>query len=236
MPSRSIYLWLVVAAAIAALFSWQAVALTYPVVPTPEELIGLTQPTQAQIEQARTLQRTNDTYALMIFGALCVVGGAPLFLRGLRLPLRIVAILAAVGLGTLTGAAMGGIGFSLDQSMPIKWDALVRVALRWMAMLAPTGIVAALITVVCQRAWGKSFVIFTGGVIGSIFAALAYSLIVALLFQTENSDSVLPFGTGSRLLLFVLAPLFIWSTIAHQEASESTASPAGSLPTELEAA
>lgn len=236
MRFSSTYLWLLASAVVAAAISWQALASAHPLLATPTELIGVTQPTAEQLAQMRTLQRTNDTYALMMFAAVCLAAGAPLYTRGVRWPLRIVAILAAVATGALTGAAMGGIGFYLEDRMPINGDALVRMAVRWMGMLAPTGIAAALITIVCQRAWRKSVAVLTGGIIGSVFVALAYALIAAVLFQTENSDSVLPYGTSSRFLLFFVAPLLIWITIAHQEANGPKASAIQPLPKELEAA
>lgn len=233
--SSSTYFLLLATAAVAAVVCWQAIGRTHPWTPLPEELVAVTQPTQEQLDIMRSHHRANDTYAFVIFGAACMAAGAPVYIRGLRLPFQIASILAAVVTGALTGAAMGGIGFYFHDWMPITWDALVRVAVRWMGMLLPTGIAAALFVVICQRALRQAVSLLVGGAVGSILAALAYALIAALLLQTGSSDSVLPLDATCQLIVFSVAPFFIWATIAHQRSTEPL-SVEESMPKELEAA
>jgi hypothetical protein len=83
-------------------------------------------------------------------------------------------------------------------------------------MLAPWALLAALLTAVFTRSYKKIGTLLVAGLIGSIGAAIGYALITGVLLPGENSDSVLPHGTFSRLFLFGIAPLVIWLTIEHQ--------------------
>lgn len=182
----------------------------------PDDLFGLTQPTTEQGARIREHQRVNDTIALVMFGAMAMIAGIPLYAQSMR-PLAVIgAFVVALGMGAGAGWLMGVSGFYCEDWLPITWDVLVRVSVRWMVMLLPLALMAAFLTALLTHNLKRLVTFLIAGVVGSIAAALAYSIITALALPKENADAVLPHGTYSRLLLFGIAPLAIWATIEHQ--------------------
>jgi hypothetical protein len=210
------YLLLLFTSVLAAACTQQAIAQSYPLVPTPDHLVGLTQPSQDQIVEMLWISRANDILSLAMFGACAFAAGLPVFGARRRWIIQVGAFAAAVTAGAVLGYAMGLIGFYLQDHLPHTWDPLQAVAARWTLMLLPASLVAAVLVAVTHmrlRAIGN---ILVGGVIGGLLVAVLYAMLAGQLFHGENADAVLPRGFGSQMLLFTLSPLLIWGMIARQ--------------------
>jgi hypothetical protein len=214
--SKILYLLLAGTSALTAICAWFVIGVTHPLVATPVELMSLTQPTEAQLSQMRSLYRTNDTLSLVIFATFVAAAGMPLYASSMRWSHKLLALGVAITLGIASGFAMGRTGYYLHDWLPVTWDPLVSVAVRWTLMLLPLAILAALLVAMQFRQTRALGNLLTGSVVGSLFAAGLYAFGSAFFFPNENADAVLPIGSGSRLLLFFLVPLLIWSITAKQ--------------------
>lgn len=216
MPRQQVYKLLAIASIVCAIVVWPSVNLSHPLLRLPDDLFGLTQPTTEQSARIREHLRLNDTIALALFGAVAMAAGIPVFANRMKAINLIGSLILALGIGAAGGWLMGLNGFYCEDWLPITWDVLIRVTVRWMAMLLPFALMAALLTALCTRSWNRTGTLLMAGLIGSLLAAITYTLITALVLPKENADAVLPHGTYSRLLLFGIAPLAIWATIEHQ--------------------
>ncbi len=228
MSSRRIYLFILLASVVCAITAWGGVHTSHPLLRLPDDLFGLSQPTTEQYTRIRAHQNLNDTIGLVVFGAIAMVAGLPVFGKGKSLISLLVWAIVAACIGAGAGWLMGLIGFYCEFWLPINWDKLIRASTRITATLLPLALLAALVTMISLRNYKQFATLAIAAVLGSVAAAVAYSLVTGIVLPRENADAVLPPGIYGRLLLFGIAPLAIWSTLEHQLHSGGKTEPAPS--------
>ena len=203
---------------IAGIIAWQVTVQAHPLVPLPPELskTGVAEQTAELFALKMRNELQNECAGLAVFASMVVGVGGYFFSRGKRKPARFGIALAGLLVGAGTGVLMALSCSFLRDLLPIQWLPSTKATVIWTVLFLELSIACALIANVGLGFDRHSLGIWSGGLVGALLAAVAYPLVVGLLFRFENSDPALPLGTYSRALLFCLPTFLIFALMEYQ--------------------